>query len=610
MACKTLTDLIPTSYLGAESIQKLLDKFPQAQPPGLRTWQQTKVFKILLYLTNPANQAVIRQIVDMTKMGDLAGLVLLANVMQAMGMEGLVDMSKLSGVAGKVTDTLGCIAKNVQALQSTYSLVGETVTAVVAPSNIYKALGLSDFMAQSGITSSYLMTDLTKAIGGIPGISGLTQLPGVFQTIPLSYTATQGLQSMYTVNALAQTIQLLDAATGNSGASSAFTAVSAAGTMNGQNGQDLTTGQQYALAFSQRTAQTGDTVSSIYAIQGQQSTAEAIIQQGVANSVAQVPATVPAGPQTINGVPLSKTTVEGIAAQGVDKLGDTLDATQAANYENALEYERMAWRKRCLTILQARYAKEYTAARAKVNTSGQTSGAIPTQNVTQDDMVPMLAAVRLQNDSLLERLRVLDYKMKEVKLELDLISKNMDITKNAQVVLQDYATVLGNMGAVPHSSKNLSGIVPPSSCNFRPLPTKIGNVSVLLQSGVCPQVHQAVIDTLTSIVSKVPGLTSITISSGTRNYIPQGGSSNSWHLYGGAIDISQFNGVAVSSSNMLSKAFQAAASQAGAHENFGPFLNPERGTRPHNHISVVVPRTCDARKFQSVVPATETQVGE
>lgn len=635
MACKTLEDIIPVSSLGFGAVDTLIKKIPQIQPGKTKGWKDLqKAMSVALWLSNPSNIAAIKQVADAIKRGDLSGLILISNLLSYVGMDGMINFSALGSKLSKVSEALDCVNQNINALSNIENQVVNTVQGVLTTSNVFAMLGLSDVMDSLGITDSYAFSQLQSEMNSKLGFVALSSVPGINGIVPIPQGLSQVEQAYYSANSLTQTMYLLSQAPTDPVAQEALQKTAQASTLISPSVAELqistlpsAANQLITGAIENKSDVTTLTIetrsSNAQALSALTSSVQA--QTGVTT-----PGVVPAPPIPGPGgqtQPMGVETASALQAQGPTAIGNLQDATNKTQLLKDDNKERIIWKQRQLNILKGKYQKQFYQVDKDIKEVSSMTSQVPLIGGQAPDLSPLLSLLQSRNPVLSEHYRVLDFKLKLIKYDLEsaegeISSSNADSAQLGTYSsgLQYFSPVNGN----PYSASDprTAGRIPITNrCGWVSLdPTIQGftlagvgrQIQVTFMGGVSNSVQPAFKSWLQSVIassSRETDIRSITISS-----VFRGGDSSSYHSRGSAVDIAAINGISVSSigTSRPVSSIQVAARSAGVHENFGPYTMQKDGSpyygntsltsshRNHIHMSLRLSnQTCSATTQES-----------
>jgi len=605
MACKTGTDIVPRLLDGLPNIREVTSKLPQVQIGKAKDWKSLRVLRVVLWLANPANMALVKSLLNIKNLGDLTKLTALTNLMRYAGMDGFVDVEKVSDKLSTVTDALDCIAKNVEALQNIQNSIIQQVQEALSFSQIYSALGVSQVLSDLGIVDNYLFSRINSEVAKNLGLPKLSSLPGVSGVIPLPSAYTQFQQAVYTANSLTQTYYVLGLVAQNKSAADVFSAASKVSSMIPTS----TAGTDGALVLASGASVVRSVASGTNVLDALNSLNYTGITDtqypGGPLELPGTPVSVPTGNGT-DTAPISKTAESTLSEMGSLNLGVLQDGItkQSILYED--KEESILWRKRVLNLQLAKYEREFREIDEELNQLSSILSKVPKTKDEETELTRLLEDLQKDHARQFESWRVLDYKVKSIRYELrELEAEHMDTT-DTKGRLDTWVNSLTMFGASPvhpytsTDSRTASRVTDRSACGWEYLEdVQVApgtTVHLLFHPGANNPVHPQFkqwFELLVQQVSKVLPIRTLTISSTTEGVHAR----TSWHYKGGAVDIAAINGTSITSlgDSYPVKTLQSTAISLGSRECKGPSYGTDAYHKNHIHISRVVPTStlCD-----------------
>jgi hypothetical protein len=594
MACETIASILPVSSLGFGAVDQLIQKIPQAKPGKTKTWQELqKMVGVALWLSNPSNLAALKQIID--SFGTLEGLMLMANLLSYAGMDGIIDFGKAGASLAKIKSAFDCINQNINAITTVENQVINTVQGVLTTSNIFAMLGVSNVMESLGITDSYAFSQLSSEMTSKIGFAGLSSVPGINGVIPFPPSVASAEQTAYTVNSLTQTIYLLSQTPTNPVAQEALqkTAQAASIVAPSVASQQISTlpqapDQTILSAVSKGTDAALETMTARADNASAWSTLSATAQSVPTPAPSAVPS--PSIPSATGGTaPMSATTAQALVSQGPVAIGNLQDAANKTSVLIGDNTEILLWKRRQVQFLLKKYQAEFYQVDKDLKEIASMGAQAPlTAGSGALDLVPLLSILQSRNPGLLERYRVLDFKIKNLQHDLFAIDSGYTSSQSNMAQLQTYSSALQQFSPTnnrPYSAsdpRTASKVSPTNSCGWVYLDSTIPgytltgesrSIQVLFYPGANNPVQPSFKSWLQLVIaatSKQTDISSITISSTSRPLIP---GKFSWHAFGSAVDIAQINGVHVYSIGGVAPVatIQTVANSQGANEDYGPY---------------------------------------
>jgi hypothetical protein len=469
MPCQTIESILPVSSLGFGAVDQLIQKIPQVKPGKTKSWQELqKIVGVMLWLSNPSNLAALKQIID--SLGTLEGLMLLANLLSYAGMDGIIDFGKLGSSLAGVKDAFDCITQNINAIMSVENQVINTVQGVLTTSNIFAMLGMSQVMERLGITDSYAFSQLSSEMTSKLGFASLTNIPGINGVLPVPPNVTQAEQTFYSVNSLTQTIYLLSQTPTNPVAQTVLqkTAQAASIVAPSVAAQQIGTlpeapAQTILSAVSKGT----DTTSEIMAQRSNNAAALATLSATAQSVPAPAPASVPTPPipsPTGGLAPMGVATAQALASQGPVAIGNLQDAADKTAVLIGGSTEVLLWRRRQVQFLLKKYKAEFYQVDKDLKEIASMGAQAPlTTGSGALDLIPLLSILQSRNPALLERYRVLDFKIKNLQHDLDAINAEYSTSQSNVSQLQTYSNALQQFS--PTNTRPYTGSDPRTAVN-------------------------------------------------------------------------------------------------------------------------------------------------
>lgn len=636
MACKTIADLIPESYLKFPKIADLIKKIPKIPGIKKKNWKiKVPMQKAIAFLSNPANQALIKTVMDIKNLGDLANLTTLMNIARFAQVNGMVDLSKLQGAAKNAMDALDCINKNIAAVENISGQLQSELQQLLNTGTALQAVGLDQVLGQLGITDIMGVTPaLQEQLNSVLKFQKLTEIPGVGTTLPLPWDAPKYQQSLYILNSMATMIQTVDRGERDPNVGKALETTSQvagvysayAESISGTTTPLATKSGVSSLAFPANDPEIAKVASAAGGLTPEvlASAREKLSSVEGGTGSGTVPLPLPAVLPSLTRedgtkTPVAQQTAEALVKEGEDGLTQIAASFTQAPFGQASIQDRVKWKERQLNLLRQRYTADYDYYAKALDSLLTPFKKLPVGDIAQDDLVLLSKYFGLRKVEPLEDYRISDYKLKAVILELSELSEEDELVKDGSKQFDEWASaalLLGGKETPPNFPPPLgsewkeAGNIPvEASCNWTHLKSvEVGGktVQVTFDPGADRLVKFELRTWFENFVTTLAGdmdLKRINISSTLRPKT----SSFSWHAYGSALDINWINNVHIGRSDDhlsgVSVRAQNAANASGVHENYGPAgllkaggrvtnTRLQEGHQDHLHLSVRTKLNC------------------
>lgn len=453
MACTVVASLIPQSILGLSQFQ-IPQYVNQVVVQQLQEASQLKAVQLAFFLSNPANRAMVQDLIDIKNLGDLAKLTALVNLTNLLQIQNIIPLQNLASALESAESALDCINQNFQAFESMGQDIQSSIRQLFSQLNIYNVLGIGTYLGALGITDTYLMNyiDTTKAanFGNLFASENINTV--------ISYTDAYHTAKDYTgvANSFVSTVGLMKAfADGDTLAKEALNNLNILGTAS----QGIATNNtQFDWAFPtlpETILTTSITEGSIEgainnASENETTTKELFDTPSTTTDFSNLNLTDPI-PITNSQGTTSELSIESqkeILSGGVTGLSNQIDAIKSQTIQLESDKEMSIWRKKLLTLSQKRYTQEFQI--------------VETANRKQSSMISTLAPVATVNEGgnmnipyISEAFRVIDYKVKSNKFFIK-NEADYDILITNSSSVQTALETLGNTVApegIPISNK-------------------------------------------------------------------------------------------------------------------------------------------------------------
>jgi hypothetical protein len=272
---------------------------------------------------------------------------------------------------------------------------------------------------------------------------------------------------------------------------------------------------------------------------------------------------------------------------GVQAVGNLSDAVTKQGIVAQAGLDWIAWKRRLLNLTLRKYQTQFSRVSRDLQELGQMSSNVP-PTLDKTEAAPLHDILSYKSTSLLEQKRVLDYKIKLLRLELSQLDEENQGISTLQSNATAYSNAFSQFGASnthpytkndPRTSAHVQNMEACGWVHLESIPVtdptgKASAIQVHFQAGADMPVQPAFKSWFESVfkaLAQKQFITQIQISSTTRPYAGY----SSWHTKGAAADVTQINGMHIGdpSVSSLGLLLQQTASSLGAAQNFGPFMN-------------------------------------